>query len=165
MAAQTSATVSRGGTATFPLTVGQAGALTSTIAFSCSGLPMGWNCGFNPMTVPAGSGSTQVTLTLQAGSATAQNLPRAPIGGPGLPRNIWLGVLALLMLGIHFTMRRGKAAYLRPAVALGFAALFLLVAGCGSGGSSQPQPVTVNFVVNATSGSTTALIPFIITVR
>ena len=166
-ATQTSATVSKGGTVTFPLTVSQAGALTSAIAFSCPGLPVGWNCGFNPATVPAGSGPTAVTLTLQVGSATAQNLPRTPIEGPGLPPNVWPGVLALL-LGIHFTVRHSQAHYLRLVVTLGLAALFVLAAGCGSGGSPQPatpQAVTVNFAVNATSGSTTASMPFMITIR
>ena len=168
MAAQTSATVSRGGTATFPLTVFQAGVLTSDIAFSCSGLPVGWNCEFNPMTVQAGSDPTQVTLTLQVGSTAAQNLSRAPIVGPGLRGNIWPGVLALLMLGIHLGAR-GHKAYLRPGVALGFAVLLLLSVGCGSGSGSgsgeTPQSVTVNFTVGATSGSTTTSIPFTVTVR
>jgi len=167
-ATQTSGTVSKGGTATFPLTVSQTGALASAIAFSCSGLPAGWSCGFNPATVSAGSGPAQVTLTLQVGSTTAQNLPHAPINGPGLPRNIWPGALAVLMLGIYFAARRGRAIYVRLAVAVGFAAVFLLAAGCGSSESPQPatpQPVTVNFVVNATSGSTTTSIPLTITVR
>jgi Bacterial Ig-like domain (group 3)/Beta-propeller repeat len=166
--AQTSRTVTKGESTTFPLTVTQTGALSSDIAFSCSGLPAGWSCGFNPATVSAGSGPTQVMLTLQAGSGTAQNLPLTPMNGPGLLR---LSALVLLMLGIHFTVRRGNTVYLRPAVALGFAALFLLVAGCGSGGSdttAQPasaQPVTVNFAVNATSGSASTSMPFTITVR
>jgi hypothetical protein len=163
MTTQTSANVSRGGTATFQLAVGQAGTLSSPIIFSCSGLPAGWSCGFNPTSVPAGSGSTPVTLTIQAGNAIAQNLPRTPIESPGLQGNILPGALALLMLGIHLTARRRKAAWLRFAAALGFTALLLLAAGCGSSG--PPQPVTVNFTVNATSGSTTASIPFSITVR
>ena len=54
-----------------------------------------------------------------------------------------------------------------PAAALGLVAVLLLAAGCGSGGSPPPQPQTimVNFAVNATSGSTTDSLPFIITVR
>jgi hypothetical protein len=108
--------------------VTQTGALASDIAFSCSGLPAGWSCGFNPATAPAGSGPTQVMLTLQAGSGTAQNLPLTPMNGPGRPRHIWFSAL-VLMLGIHFTVRRGNPVYLRPAVALGLAALFLLVQG------------------------------------
>ncbi len=165
MSAQTSATVSGGGTATFPLTVSQAGALTSAIAFSCSGMPAGWNCGFNPVSVPAGSGPTQVTLTLQVGSTTAYNLPRTPIPSPGLPASIWLGALALLVLPIHFGVRRRKVVSLRPAFALGLVAVLLLGVGCGSGGSTAPPPQTVNVKVNATSGSTTTSIPLTITVR
>jgi hypothetical protein len=167
VATQTSATVSRGGTTTFPLTVGQAGALTSPIGFSCSGLPVGWSCGFNPVTVPAGSGPTPVTLTLQVGSATAQNLPRAPLGESPLPDNAWLGALALLMFGFPLAVRRRNLVWQRSAAALGLASLLLLVAGCGGGSDPQspPAPVTVNITVSATSGSTTASIPFAIAVR
>jgi len=166
---QTSATVARGGTTTFSLTVSQAGALRSSIALSCSDLPTEWSCGFNPTTVPAGSGPTQVTLRLQAGNTTAQNFPPAPIGGPKLPGEIWPGVLAL-MLGVQLCVRGRKAPYLRARVALAFAALLLLAAGCGSGSSETPpsktpQPVTVNFTVSATSDSITTAMPFSITVR
>jgi len=164
-AAQTSATAAKGGTATFPLSVGQAGSLASPIAFSCSGLPGGWNCGFNPAIVPAGSGPTQVTLTVQAGKTTAQNLPRALMGRPGFPGTPWLVVLALLTVAILFRGRVRKVVCLRPAVVLARAALLLLASGCGSGSSQPPQASTVNFTVNAESDTTTASIPFTITVR
>jgi hypothetical protein len=170
--AETSATAAKGGTATFPLTVGQAGALSSAISFSCSGLAPGWSCGFNPATVPAGSGPAQVTLTVRAGSTTAQTLPRAPIGIPGFPGTMWMGVFALLALAVLFSRRVRKAVYPRPAVGLGFAALLLLFAGCGStssppaqGQPPQSQPFTVNFAVNATSDTTTTSMPLSITVR
>jgi len=167
---QTSASVTRGGTASFPLTVGQAGVLSSAISFSCSGLPAGWNCGFNPATVPAGSGPTQVTLTVQAGSTTAQNPPRAPIGVPGMRWETRLGGLLLFTLVVLLGRRVRRAVCLRPGFALGLAAVLLLLAGCGSTSSQppqspQPQPFTVNFTVNATSGATATSMPLSITVR
>jgi hypothetical protein len=166
-ATQTSAIVARGGTATFPLTVGQAGALASAIAFSCSGLPAGWSCGFNPATVPAGSGPTQVTLTVQAGTATGLSLPRAPVGGPGMAWATLLATLALLTLAVLSSERVSKTAYLRPGFAVGFTVLLLLLTGCSSTSSqpTQPQAFTVNFTVNATSGTTTTSMPLSITVR
>ena len=171
-ATQTSVTVPKGGTAKFPLTVVQAGALTSTIVLSCSGLPAGWNCEFTPATVPAGSGPTQVMLTVQTSAAAAQNLPRAPTRGLGTPGAIWLGLLALLILSMLLLRRRDKALGARPAVAMGVAALLLLAAGCASnssqsesGGSPQSQAFTASFQVHAISGSTTASMPFMITVR
>ena len=169
-AAQSSVTVTKGGTATFPLTVGQSGALTSAITFSCSGLPTGWSCGFNPTTVPAGSGATQVTLTVQTGRTTGLSLPRAPTGSPRFPGMIWLGVLVLLMLSVITGGQARKAAYLRPGFALAFSALLLLASGCGSGSSQPPQvqppqPFTVSLAVNATSDTTTASKPFTITVK
>jgi hypothetical protein len=163
---QTSSTVVKGGTATFPLNVAQVGALSSAIAFSCSGLPAGWSCGFNPGTVPAGSGPTQVTLSLQTSSAAAQSLPHAPTGRLGLPGTIWAAVVVLLMLGVSLLPRRDETIHARPAIALGFAALLLLAAGCGAGSKETPPPTQPQtFTVNATSGGTTASIPLVITVR
>jgi hypothetical protein len=99
------------------------------------------------------------------GSTTAYNLPRTLIPSPGLPASIWLGALALLVLPIHFGVRRRKVVSLRPAFALGLVAVLLLAVGCGSSGSTAPPPQTVNVTVNATSGSTTTSIPLTITVR
>lgn len=168
-AAQTSAIVDNGGTATFALTVDQAGPFTSPIAFSCSGLPAGWNCGFSPTTVPAGSGPTQVTVSVQTSSTTALNFHRPPVGPPGLPVNILSAVLVVLILAILLNSRVRNAPYLRPVVALGLAALFLLAAGCGSSThetqQETPQVVKVSFSVNATSGGLAASIPLSITVR
>ena len=164
-AAQSSATTAKGGTATFPLTVGQTGSLASAITFSCSGLPGGWSCGFNPAIVSAGSGPTQVALTVQAGSATAQNLPRALMGSFRSPGITWPGFLALLTLAIVLRGRVRKVICLRPAVALACAALLLLASGCGSDSSQQPQSSKVNFTVNAESDTTTTSMPLTIVVR
>src|SRR5262249_40617873 len=144
-ATKSSATVAKGETSTYPLSVTQSGVLTSAIGFNCSGLPAGWSCGFNPATVPAGSGPTAVTLTLRTTSATALTFPHKPIGKHEWPVGAWLVVLVLLTIGVHLTARRRKGAYV-PAAAL---ALVLLVAGCGSGSStskgSEGQAVKVNF--------------------
>ena len=77
------------------------------------------------------------------------------------------GGYALLMFGFPLAVRRRNLVWLRSAAALGLASLLLLVAGCGGGSDPQspPQPVTVNITVSATSGSTTASIPFAIAVR
>lgn len=167
-ATQTSTTVAKGGIATFPLTVDQTGTLTSAIAFSCSGLPAGWSCVFDPLTVPAGSGPTQIKLTVQTSGTTAQYLPRVSVYGPGLPANICAAVLVLPLLGFYVTAKRRKVAFV-SAVPLG---LLLLAAGCGSGSNSDPPPpqpppvnFTVNFTVSATSDSTTTSMGFSITVK
>jgi hypothetical protein len=164
-ATQTSASVTRGATANLPLVVSQTGVLASAIAFSCSGLPAGWSCGFSPATVPASSGPTSVTLTVQTSSTIAQNWPRTPLGSPGLPASIWLGTVALLTLGVHLATHRHRVAYV-SAPALG---LLLLVAGCGSNSNEPPQeilqPVTFGFTVSASSQNATASMPLSITVR
>lgn len=164
MAAQNSATVSRqGGTATFMLSVSQAGALNAPISFSCAGLRAGWNCTFAPNSVPAGSGVTTVTLTLQVPNMSAQNMPQFPEGNRELPGTTWLWILALLTLGIPAVAGRCKASWRRAAALAGLAVLLLFAAGCGSGGPPPPQTVTVT--VNATSGSTTTSTTLAVTVQ
>jgi len=170
MPAQTSATTFRGGTATFPLTVGQAGTLASSISLSCSGLPTGWGCGFDPATVAAGSGPTRIALTVQTASTKGLNLPGPPMGGPGFPETFWAGGLTLLALAALFHRRVRKVICLRPGYAMVLATLLLLAAGCTSNQTSQspaPQPeaFTVDFAVNATSDTITTSVPLKVSVR
>lgn len=164
-AGETGASISRGGTATFPLTVDQTGTFTSAVLLSCSELPVGWSCGFSPATVPAESGPTQVALTVQTSSRSTS----PPVLRHELPGTFWPGVLALLITGMCFFVARRKSICARPALAAGCAVLLLLAAGCGAGSSQTPeppsQPATYGFTVKATSGNATTSVHLTITVR
>lgn len=53
------------------VTIAPTNGFTGTVSFSCSGLPSGATCSFNPTTVTGGSGTTQVTI---------QTLANTPVG-------------------------------------------------------------------------------------
>ena len=83
--APSSATVTAGQSATYRVTVSaQGGTFDGSIALSCSGLPPGTSCTFNPATVSPGATSVESTLTItttgRAAAGVARFWPLAAIG-------------------------------------------------------------------------------------
>ena len=68
---------------------------SSTVSFSCSGLPTASRCSFTPATLSA-TGSSTLTVTINTSSAAL----RSPFGGMGE------GVLACGLLALPFMLRR-----------------------------------------------------------
>lgn len=148
-----SATVSPGGQASFALvaTPPSAGA---ALSFAVTGLPAGATGTFSPTTLAAGSGATNVVLTVNVPSNSAMLPDGKPLNRGALPislalillpfagrlRKVWRHNFQLVWLGI---------------VLVGAAAL---INGCG-GGSSAPKstsnPQTYTLTVTASSGSLT----------
>lgn len=163
----TSATASSGSQAKFVLAVGPASGTTpSAISFSLTGLPSGASASFSPASLPAGSGLTNVTITVTLPAQTAAATPeRIPTNGTP-----WPAALALLLLPA-FGMRRSARKWLRISVfllaaGLGAAALAGL-SGCGGGSSSgkAASPQTYNLTFTATSGSLSHSTPLTLTVE
>jgi sugar lactone lactonase YvrE len=152
----TSATASWGGTATYTLTVTPpSGGSVSPITFSITGLPTGATATFNPASVPANSGPTTVTLTIQL-PASAQATPHgvAPFGAAPLV----LGFVLLPLLGMRKLRRALNGKMLILALALIAGAGLGSAIGCGGGGSgssggSNQQPQTYTLTVTATAGT------------
>ncbi len=136
---------------------------------SCSGLPVGASCSFNPSSI---TGSGETTMTVSTTAAKASMLYPNSIHGPGL----WamfsaVGFAGLVWFGVP-TKRRGSFNLL----ALLFCALVITALGCGGGGSSPaanmpppppppPTPAGVyTVVVTATSGSLTHKLSFTLNV-
>jgi len=136
-----SQTVSAGGMATYTLAISPTGGTTfpSALTFTASGLPTGATATFSPSTIPAGSGTINVTLTIQTVKTTAM---LAPVGG--------LAVAALAMLVLPFRMKRRlvRLACVGALLVVASAA----VTGCGNG-SVTSQPQSYNVVVTVASGS------------
>lgn len=152
----TSATASWGGTATYTLTVTPpSGGSASAITFSITGLPTGATATFNPASVPANSGTTNVTLTIQLpASAAATPHGVSPFGGAPLV----LGFVLLPLLGVRRFRRTLGGKMLLLALALVAIAGVGSTMGCGggssgSGGGSNQQPQTYTLTVTATAGS------------
>lgn len=118
-ASNSSASVSPGGSVTETVTVTDEGGLNGTTTFTCSELPQGAACAFNPQTV-AGSGSTTLTLTT-AGATTAMWVKT---GGT---------ILACVILLFGCPGRRFRSRLLLSATM----GLLIMTAGCGGGGNAN----------------------------
>jgi hypothetical protein len=170
----TSLTVLPGGTGVFTLTMSPAGAATfpSAVTLSLSGLPAGATYTFSPATLPAGSGTTTVTLTIQVPLTSAVAAPMYIRGNghelvasrdSGIDRNSGhrLGPFALALLLLPFAGRMRRAG---KKVSRAITILLLLVAamtatiglnGCGASGSGffAQAPKTYTLTVTGTSGT------------
>ncbi len=149
-----SATISAGSSATFTVSI-TAQNLSAPIALSCSGLPPGAACSFNPASL-SGPGNTKLTITTAASSSALY-----PIAWPALA-----GVFAVV--GLWPSRRR------RFRAALLVISLLALLVACGGAGSGTPpppppppppQPQTSTVTVTATSGAQTASATLTLTVQ
>lgn len=155
-----------GETVSFLLTIVQEGTLPSDVGLSCSGLPAGAACAFDPTTVAAGSSPATVALTVTT-SRTLANMGVAP--EPGSPWWLlhWVVVFLSLTWALVVIVRKqaGFQRRFRPVVAL--ATLLLLLSACGGGGIKAQQAPRGVFpiVITGTAGSVTGSTSFIIAIR
>jgi hypothetical protein len=139
---------------------------SQTIDFSsasCSGLPAGASCSFNPANVTPNGGAVSTTLTVStAASSASQMMPRQ--GPPGNRQGMFFALLlpGLLILGGH----RGRRGRMLAGLGMIVALLALCVAtfsGCGSSGSggngggtpAGTYTITVTATASSLSHSTT----------
>lgn len=156
-----SATVKAGQSATFDITISPTGDLSSTVGFSCSGLPAGASCTFSPATLMPGINpvSTTLTLTTTAPSAAAPLSFRQP--GPF----VYMCALAVSLFLFLLGTLRGRKPVRKIAFLSATMALIFLLGSCGGGsgptggGTNGTPPGTSSITVNATSATshTTAL--------
>src|SRR5262249_37867555 len=135
--------------------------------FNCSGLPTESSCVFSPATVAAGSGTTDVVLTITTTAPTAA-APSAALARPRAYYAAWLPFSGLGLMGVMVIVapkRHRKAVALLMTMSL-MSALMLLV-GCG--GSSHHDPGTTKgtfpVTVTGTSGNVTHSATFNLTVN
>jgi hypothetical protein len=152
-----SATTTPGGAASYPLTLTPSSGtiFPNPVTFSVTGLPTGATATFSPATLPAGSGTTSVTLTIQtSNSQTAHNenssstRPLAPVA---------IGLLLLPLVGMKSTRKRLRQIP-RLSAMLVFAAISLGAAmglsGCSSNAPSSPATKSYTIVVTAKDATT-----------
>jgi large repetitive protein len=113
----------------------------SNVTYTCSGLPTGASCSFNPTQINAGDPATSVTITIKTAgpftgaAAGARPSLRAQNQRLWLPLSLPLASLLLVGLAGRRLPRRCKIVGLCLALAL---TGFLLA--CGGGSSSAPPP-------------------------
>ncbi len=141
-----SQTVLTGHTAVYELVITPSdGSLLDPVTFTVSGLPAGATYTFSPASLPAGSGTTTVTLNIQVPTTLAEHKSRPFSVSP-----VAYGLLLLPLFALSRNARRR-----RRFVHLVFLIVFSLglavsVSGCGGGFYAQQ---TYNLTVTATSGS------------
>jgi uncharacterized repeat protein (TIGR03803 family) len=125
-------TIVAGSTGTATLTVSPTGGFSSTVNFTCSGLPNEANCGFSPQTVtPSGGQPATTTLSITTTAPTSAALRRAGRG----PQTVYALLLPVLALGFMGVM--GRKQTWSSTRLLGLIVLFGLAVGmasCGGGG-------------------------------
>jgi len=119
----------------------------SSVTYACSGLPAGTTCSFNPAQIGGGTGSTNVTISLQtSGPFTGSAGAVAPPKGTERQRHTsWLP-LSLPLAGIVLAGLGSRRVQLRWKV-VGLCLTLVLtgmVVACGGGSSSPPPPVSVS---------------------
>src|SRR5258708_27102210 len=145
-----SASVSAGQTAQFNLQATPAAGFSGTLAFACSGMPMGTTCSAPNGTVTNGAAVNFTVAVATSGSAMVAPMDRRTIRlrAADYAAAAMLLVLLLMLLPFWFYWRkRAWRAVSASAIdwkrAAALACLALMVNGCGggsSGSSVQPPP-------------------------
>jgi Bacterial Ig-like domain (group 3)/FG-GAP-like repeat len=157
-------TISRGGTANFVLSLNPTNGTTfpAPVNFSVTGLPAGAMAAFTPSALPAGSGPTNVTLSVTLPQTTALSPSRGPLPGQASPVSMaWLLLPFTLALGATRRLRQSdilRRKIGRVILCVGTALALCGLTGCGS--NQQPQNYTMTITVSSgsLSHSTTATI-------
>ncbi|HTB94239.1 MAG TPA: FG-GAP-like repeat-containing protein [Candidatus Sulfotelmatobacter sp.] len=169
----TSATVPVGQPATFMISLVSIPGFTTPVAFSCSGLPAGSSCQFQPASLTPNGTTLKTVATI---TTTARHSVLLPVD-PWFPAPwAYFRPLSLIFqLGLVFVLIRAKQweKIRRPAWAGVVWSLVLLITmaatGCGGGssstGSTGTPAGTSQVVVTATSGSATQSVTFALTVQ
>ncbi|ADV82528.1 TIGR03118 family protein [Terriglobus saanensis] len=173
-------TVTTGQNASISLALTGTNGFTGPVAFSCTGLPSGSSCVFNPTTVTL-SGTAATTVSVSIGTQAAA--PAAPVS-PYMAKALDWGLtgigLAFLPLGLlAFSRVRRRASLLRGTVFL-FALSLAALAFTGCSGSTPSAPVspvapvapttppasvTSQVVITATAGAITHTTTVALTVQ
>jgi hypothetical protein len=160
-----SQTVQPGGSATYTLSVSPAlGTTLPAITFTAAGLPAGYTAIFSPPNIAAGSGATNVTLTIQV-PLQAAVLERDRKLHAGLS----LVALCILLLPFGGRLRRSGKRMLQLSgivLLLAGAASLIGLTGCtaplGQFASQNAQTYTVTVITTSGSQSQTANVTLIV---
>jgi len=148
-------TVARGGSAQLNIATTASGGFSDSVSLSCTGLPAGVTCAFNPTSVVPGAAS-QLTVA---------------VGTTYVPPNPYMAAtfLALGALGmLHGTRRRGQGGSSKRAwmvaSAIVVVSLALAAVGCGSYSKGHTAPGS-NVMVVGTSGGISHADPLTLTIQ
>jgi hypothetical protein len=151
--APASAIVTHGqSTSAFTVQMAPLNGFNAAVSLSCSGLPTGASCVFNPASIAGGSGSSSLTIgTTAASSQLSTSSPH------GLFYALCLPMVGITLFGAGLASAPSRK---RKVMALLFGCLVVsgltFVVGCGGGGGSNSTPPgTYNVTVQGTGGGVT----------
>lgn len=138
----------------------------AAMTLACSNLPAHSSCSFLPATVPAGSGTTDVVVTIQTTANTHAALTN---GRSFYAYASWLPLMGLFGLAVMTMPRKRRRVSPIVLITLPVFALALLI-GCGSNSTPQPAnngtpPGTYTITVTGSSGNVTQTTTFSLTVN
>lgn len=144
-----SQTIAAGGTATYSVALTPVANFSGTVAFTCSGLPVGYSCRSTPVTL---SGQP-TTATVQVVAGSASNAM------PVLPFRRGRGALGVMLAGLLFVYLLPAARRLHGTLVcvLLLGALTSLVTGCSSSGTQSGASTTPVYRGSTTFTITAAL--------
>ena len=132
----TSKTVPAGQSAQYTFTITPQGGFSATVNFSCSGLPQGASCGFNPPTVTVNGSPASTTLTI---TTTARTVTTASAGhGLGALAATGAGCFAFGLVLVGGFSSRKRRLQLMCMLLLGMTMIVSMTA-CGGGSHQQQQ--------------------------
>ncbi len=155
MTGGTTLSTTQGGTATAAIAVASQAGFSGTVTLSCSGLPSGAACSFNPSSITVAAGATAnstMTVTPPPTTTSRNSLPFEKTGEV-------LAAGLLCGMGALFKRRRMAAG----ALLLLAVAFISSLTGCSN--SSTPMAKSYNFNVVATSGTTQTMTPYTLNVQ
>jgi hypothetical protein len=164
-----SISTSAGNSATQRITFTPAPGIGAALTLSCRNLPDQAACSFSPAILPAGSGTTEVALTISTPPSTAA------LTHPRIFCAAWLPFTGLGLIGVTLVVpvRRRRATLFLLGL-LGMAMLAMLVS-CGGGNDNTPAvapqpygdspPATYTVIVAGNSGNLTETTTFNLTIN
>jgi hypothetical protein len=168
--ASSTATVTRGQTATYIVSLAAAAGFSQSVALTCSGAPAKSTCSVSPNSI-APSGASPVTATVTVSTtASSQVFPPSGFNGRRMtyrPIPFVLALAGMIILISVYLRRKEQRLRWVPVLALGtLVCIGITVASCGGGSSSgggggggntgtPAGTYTITVSASATSGSTT----------
>jgi len=152
-------TVAQGSSGNLSVTVTPKNGFKQAVGFTCSGLPSGGSCSFDPQTLTPAAGAVSATVTVQLPAAAGTAAPPRDVFPPFQPTALY--ILALTILGIVVLAGIERAAtrdlkFIRAVLASTALAALLATANCaGYSGQKTVQPAST-YVVTITASAVNA---------
>jgi hypothetical protein len=150
--------VAQGSSGSLTLTVTPKNGFKQAVSFSCSGLPSGGDCTFNPQTVDPVTGAVSTTLTVQLPAAAGTTAPPSTLSPGYLTADLYFLFLAILGIIGATQIKRPATPDLKFARAFLASAVFaalLATANC-AGYSRQKTGQPTRYAVTVTASGANA---------